>query len=46
MDYEEVKIVVSPYGCLLQTNSDRIRAMTDEELAEWVTTKGRTFGEE
>ena len=29
-----------------KTNADKIRAMTDEELAEWVTTKGRTFGEE
>lgn len=29
-----------------QTNADRIRSMSDEELAEWVTTKGRTFGEE
>ena len=28
------------------TNADSIRAMTDEELAEWVTTVGRTFGEE
>ena len=31
---------------LLQTNADRIRAMTDEELVEWTTTVGRTFGEE
>lgn len=29
-----------------QTNADRIRGMTDEELAEWATTVGRTFGEE
>lgn len=29
-----------------QTNADRIRSMTDEELAEWATTVGRTFGEE
>lgn len=28
------------------TNADRIRQMTDEELAEWATTIGRTFGEE
>ena len=28
------------------TNADALRAMSDEELAEWVTTKGRTFGEE
>lgn len=28
------------------TNADRIRSMSDEELAEWVTTVGRTFGEE
>ena len=28
------------------TNADRIRQMSDEELAEWVTTVGRTFGEE
>ena len=28
------------------TNADRIRAMTDEELAEWVVNVGRTFGEE
>ena len=29
-----------------QTNYDRIISKTPEELAEWVTTKGRTFGEE
>lgn len=29
-----------------QTNADRIRAMSDAELAKWVTTTGRTFGEE
>lgn len=28
------------------SNADRIRAMTDEKLAEWATTVGRTFGEE
>ena len=29
-----------------QTNADRIRAMTDEELAEFISDKARTFGEE
>lgn len=29
-----------------QTNYDRLISKTPEELAEWVTTKGRTFGEE
>ena len=29
-----------------KTNADRIRAMTDEELAEFISGKGRTFGEE
>ena len=29
-----------------QTNADRIRAMTDEELAEFISGKARTFGEE
>ena len=28
------------------TNADHVRGMTDEELAEWATTIGRTFGEE
>ena len=31
---------------LKQTNADRIRAMTDEELAEFISGKARTFGEE
>lgn len=34
------------YMSHLPTNADRIRAMSDEELAEWATTVGRTFGEE
>lgn len=29
-----------------QTNADHLRQMSDKELAEWVTTVGRTFGEE
>lgn len=29
-----------------QTNADRIRSMTDEELAEFISGKARTFGEE
>ena len=29
-----------------KTNADRIRAMTDEELAEFISNKARTFGEE
>lgn len=35
-------------ACTSQTpsNYDRIVSMTTEELAEWVTTVGRTFGEE
>lgn len=28
------------------TNADRIRQMSDEELAEFISGKGRTFGEE
>lgn len=28
------------------TNADRIRAMTDEELAEFISGPARTFGEE
>lgn len=31
---------------LPQTKADRIRAMTDEELAEFISGKARTFGEE
>ena len=27
-------------------NGDRLRAMTDEELAEFISGKARTFGEE
>ena len=29
-----------------KSNADRIRAMTDEELAEFISGKARTFGEE
>lgn len=29
-----------------QTNADRIRSMSDEELAEFLTTYKNTFGEE
>ena len=29
-----------------RTNADRIRSMTDEELAEFISGKARTFGEE
>lgn len=28
------------------TNADKIRAMTDEELAEFISGTARTFGEE
>ena len=28
------------------TNADRIRSMSDEELAEFISNKARTFGEE
>jgi hypothetical protein len=28
------------------TNADRIRSMTDKELAEFISNKARTFGEE
>ena len=28
------------------TNADRIRSMTDEELAKFISGKARTFGEE
>ncbi len=38
-----VQVVPTP---LRKTNADRIRQMTDEELAKWTTTIGRTFGEE
>ena len=29
-----------------ETNAQRIRSMTDEELAEFISGKARTFGEE
>ena len=29
-----------------KTNGERLRAMTDEELAEFISTQARTFGEE
>jgi hypothetical protein len=29
-----------------KTNADKIHAMTDEELAEFISDKARTFGEE
>lgn len=34
------------FGYMPQTNYDRLISKTPEELAEWVTTEGRTFGEE
>lgn len=39
--YEEGENAKQP-----QTNADRIRSMTDEELAEFISDKARTFGEE
>lgn len=39
--------VVGYVPSLIKTNSDRIRAMTDEELADWVwgaETAGRAYG--
>ena len=36
----------SAYVAKIVTNADRIRSMTDEELAEFISGKARTFGEE
>lgn len=40
---------IHPDGCIVtnkQTNADRIRSMTDEELAEWLTNMTDDFGED
>lgn len=39
---------VTPYteNSWKKTNADRIRNMSDEELAEFISDKARTFGEE
>lgn len=39
---------VTPYteNSWKKTNADRIRAMSDEELAKFISGKARTFGEE
>ena len=42
MFYDEFDPIDKPK----QTNADRIRAMADEELAEFISGKARTFGEE
>ena len=44
-DGEEVEVGTITYT-RKQTNADKIRAMTDEELAEFISGKARTFGEE
>ncbi len=48
--YDLVNGFVPYYDCPQeepkQTNADRIRTMTDEELAEFISGKARTFGEE
>lgn len=41
--YDELKTLFRP---IKQTNADRIRSMTDEELAKFLTTFNNTFGEE
>ncbi len=41
---QAVSLVIKKYT--KPSNADRIRSMSDEELAEWATTIGRTFGEE
>ena len=40
------EVVCDHYEQRQQTNADRIRAMSDEELAEFISGKARTFGEE
>ena len=40
--YEDKRKKVTPKT----TNADRIRAMTDEKLAKFISGKARTFGEE
>ena len=42
MFYDEFDPIDKPK----QTNADRIRAMTDDVLAEFISGKARTFGEE
>lgn len=44
--YREKEFVVDFYQEYKQTNADRIRSMTDEELAEFISGKARGFGEE
>lgn len=38
--------VLGPCQYAKPSNADRIRSMTDEELAEFISGKARTFGEE
>ena len=49
-DYEGGRVMagVIPYthDDWKKTNADRIRSMSDEELAEFISGKARTFGEE
>ena len=46
----EIKVRCSACGHLTRiptvTNADRIRSMTDEELAKFISGKARGFGEE
>lgn len=46
----EIKVRCSACGHLTRiptvTNADRIRAMTDDELAKFISGKARGFGEE
>lgn len=42
MEYEECGL----FKPKIMTNADRIRAMTDEELAKFISGKARGFGEE
>ena len=46
----EIKVKCSACGHLTRiptiTNADRIRAMTDDELAKFISGKARGFGEE
>ena len=39
-------VVCNEFKGRTQTNADRIRSMTDGELAKFISGKARTFGEE
>ena len=46
LDEEDCPYDKCPVPDFPKTNADRIRSMSDEELAKFISGKARTFGEE